>query len=210
MRGESSKGDFSTTKDESHEERMECAPKPDIESGDVDLSAGDNENSQNSEGDSTEQPDSKPSDPVPKIDSTSHMTQTDSSDTQPQEKEGKSIVSWIKSSLSKEEPVTLSVAPSRQVRREVRKSKKIAVQGLLYVGAFYITWLFPTISRITELVAKKNYFPIQFLDTFLIPLQGFFNFMIYIRPRFMKYRSDNPDDGFWKAARTVVFEIKID
>ena len=64
-------------------------------------------------------------------------------------------------------------ATTRRARGEVAKSKEIAVQGLLYVGAFYITWMFPTISRITELVFKKNYFPIQFLDTFLIPLQGF-------------------------------------
>jgi len=98
----------------------------------------------------------------------------------------------------------------RPVRSEALKSKKIAVQGLLYVGAFYITWLFPTMSRITELVAKKNYFPIQFLDTFLIPLQGFLNFLIYIRPRYIAYRRQNKDDGFWKALKTVVFEIKID
>jgi len=90
--------------------------------------------------------------------------------------------------------------------REAAKSKKIAVQGLLYVVAFYITWLFPTISRITELVAGKNYFPIQFLDTFLIPLQGFLNFLIYIRPRFLIYRKLHVNDGFWKSLKIVVFE----
>ena len=96
----------------------------------------------------------------------------------------------------------------RRAQREVAKSRKIAVQGLLYVGAFYITWMFPTVSRITELVAKKNYFPIQFLDTFLIPLQGFFNFMIYIRPNYLKYRRHG--EGFWKSSKTAIFELKID
>ncbi len=96
----------------------------------------------------------------------------------------------------------------RRAQREVAKSRKIAVQGLLYVGAFYITWMFPTVSRITELVAKKNYFPIQFLDTFLIPLQGFFNFMIYIRPNYLKYRRQG--EGFWKSSKTSIFELKID
>ncbi|KAL7465428.1 hypothetical protein ACHAXS_005773 [Conticribra weissflogii] len=66
-------------------------------------------------------------------------------------------------------------------RREAARSKKVAVQGMLYVIAFYITWFFPTMSRITELVAGKNYFAIQFFDTFLIPLQGFFNCAIYLR-----------------------------
>eukprot|EP00569_Conticribra_weissflogii_P010443 CAMPEP_0171386632 /NCGR_PEP_ID=MMETSP0879-20121228/39591_1 /TAXON_ID=67004 /ORGANISM="Thalassiosira weissflogii, Strain CCMP1336" /LENGTH=485 /DNA_ID=CAMNT_0011898951 /DNA_START=39 /DNA_END=1493 /DNA_ORIENTATION=+ len=41
-------------------------------------------------------------------------------------------------------------------RREASRSKKVAVQGMLYVVAFYITWFFPTMSRITDLVAGKN------------------------------------------------------
>lgn len=98
---------------------------------------------------------------------------------------------------------------SRRRKKEAEKSKKIAMQGLLYIAAFFITWLFPTISRFTELIAGRNYFPIQFLDTFLIPLQGFFNFMIYIRPRFLAYRSRHEDEGFWKSLTSVVTEIKI-
>ena len=86
------------------------------------------------------------------------------------------------------------------------RSKRIAVQGMLYVVAFYMTWLFPTISRITELAAGKNFFAIQFLDTFLIPLQGFFNCGIYLRPRLMNYRRSNPDVGFCSALKAVVLE----
>jgi hypothetical protein len=98
------------------------------------------------------------------------------------------------------------VATARTKRRAASKSQKIAVQGLLYVGAFYVTWLFPTISRITELTAGRNYFPIQFLDTFLLPLQGFFNFFIYIRPRYLIQRKLNQNDGFWMTLRIVAFE----
>ena len=78
------------------------------------------------------------------------------------------------------------------------------------MGAFYITWFFPTMSRITELVAKKNYFPIQFLDTFFVPLQGFLNMIIYIRPRYSKLRRENEENGFWKTFMVAVTEIKID
>jgi len=99
--------------------------------------------------------------------------------------------------------------PKASAQREVaKKSKKIAVQGLLYVGAFYITWLFPTITRITQLAFNKNYFAIQFLDTFLIPLQGFFNFLIYSRPTYLKYRRRGKT--FWEAFRTAIFEINVD
>lgn len=131
--------------------------------------------------------------------------------TQQRESTGRSLISWLSSrrgNLDSNEP---NDRQSRNRRgREVAKSKSIAVQGLLYVGAFYITWFFPTMSRITELVAKKNYFPIQFLDTFLIPLQGFLNFVIYIRPRYLKLRRENEEDGFWKTFKTAVVEIKID
>lgn len=99
--------------------------------------------------------------------------------------------------------------PRSAAQREiVKKSKRIAVQGLLYVGAFYITWLFPTISRITELAVGKNYFPIQFLDTFLIPLQGFINFLIYIRPHYLKYRGRGKT--VLESFKTASFEIRID
>lgn len=123
---------------------------------------------------------------------------------------GRSLISWLpsKRGFTNSSKIINGQGRSRRAR-EVAKSKKIAVQGLLYVGAFYITWFFPTMSRITELVAKKNYFPIQFLDTFLIPLQGFFNFMIYIRPRYIKLRKENEEDGFWKNFKTAVLEIKI-
>ena len=98
----------------------------------------------------------------------------------------------------------------RRERRAVviaaKKSHKIAIQGLLYVGAFFITWFFPTMTRITELVRKENYFVIQFFDTTMLPLQGFLNFVIYIRPRFLLARQRQPEQGFWKTLYIVVVQ----
>jgi len=85
------------------------------------------------------------------------------------------------------------------------KSKRIATQGLLYVGAFYVVWIFATVSRITDFTPKQ-YFTIQFLDSFFVPLQGFLNFLIYIRPRYLNYRSRHQESGFWKSVRVVVIE----
>ena len=62
-----------------------------------------------------------------------------------------------------------------------KQSRMIAIQGILYVLGFYFTWLFPTITRITELFADKAYFPIQILDSTFLPFQGVFNFLIYFR-----------------------------
>ena len=105
-----------------------------------------------------------------------------------------------------------SINPSSDRRKKLynkaSQSRQIAIQGMLYVVAFYITWLFPTVQRITELAVHKNFFVFQFFDTFLLPLQGLFNFIIYIRPRVATCRKRNKDMGFWKAVWTVAIEIE--
>jgi hypothetical protein len=65
--------------------------------------------------------------------------------------------------------------------KEVKHSSKIAMQGILYVCGFYITWFFPTVQRITELSHGQNFFVFQALDTGLLPLQGLLNVLIYMR-----------------------------
>jgi len=96
---------------------------------------------------------------------------------------------------------------SNQNYKENAKSREIAIQGMLFVGAFYITWLFPTIQRITELAVHKNFYVFQILDTTLLPLQGFLNFIIYTRPQYKRHRKEHSDVGFWKSVWDVTFEI---
>jgi len=86
------------------------------------------------------------------------------------------------------------------------KSRQIAIQGILFSCAFYFTWFFPTLQRITEVAMNKNFYIIQCLDTFLLPLQGVFNFAIYIRPRFIAFKMSNPQAGFWKVLWKVSYE----
>lgn len=84
-----------------------------------------------------------------------------------------------------------SIGPNSSRKHE--RSTQIAVQGMLYVLAFYITWFFPSIQRITEFTADKNYFAVQMLDASLLPLQGLLNALIYVRPRFIRYRKKYPE-----------------
>jgi hypothetical protein len=92
-----------------------------------------------------------------------------------------------------------------QLYNKASRSRQIAIQGMLYLCAFYVTWLFPTIKRLMEL-GNENSFVVQFLDSTLLPLQGFFNFIIYMRPRLTAYRRVNKDNGFWQALWNVVWE----
>jgi len=86
------------------------------------------------------------------------------------------------------------------------KSRQIAIQGILYSCAFYFTWFFPTLQRITEVAVNRNYYVIQVLDSVLLPLQGVFNFATYIRPRFVAFRNNNPQIGFWKCLWKVTYD----
>eukprot|EP00584_Thalassiosira_punctigera_P007922 CAMPEP_0172535842 /NCGR_PEP_ID=MMETSP1067-20121228/7677_1 /TAXON_ID=265564 ORGANISM="Thalassiosira punctigera, Strain Tpunct2005C2" /NCGR_SAMPLE_ID=MMETSP1067 /ASSEMBLY_ACC=CAM_ASM_000444 /LENGTH=453 /DNA_ID=CAMNT_0013320799 /DNA_START=364 /DNA_END=1725 /DNA_ORIENTATION=+ len=74
-----------------------------------------------------------------------------------------------------------------------RKSKKVAIQAALFVGALYLTWIFTTITRIYQITTGNNNFVLLVLMATFFPLQGFFNCLIYLRPRYLRCRSRNPD-----------------
>lgn len=71
--------------------------------------------------------------------------------------------------------------PLQEEQQQYSHAHTIAIQGILYVAAFYITWFFPTLQRVLELANVPPYFALQALDTTLLPLQGLFNVLIYLR-----------------------------
>lgn len=73
------------------------------------------------------------------------------------------------------------------------KSKNVVIQAWLFVGALYVTWFFTTITRIYGVVMGKNNFVLLVLMAIFFPLQGFFNCLVYLRPRYLRCRSRNPD-----------------
>ena len=114
---------------------------------------------------------------------------------------------WSRVSSRNSETIGSLRSSQRSRYNQASKSRQIAIQGMLYVCAFYITWLFPTLQRITELAVSKNFYVLVFFDTFLLPLQGIINAAIYIRPRLARFRRNNPDLGFWKSVLKVAYEV---
>jgi hypothetical protein len=55
-------------------------------------------------------------------------------------------------------------------------------EAFMYVGAFFLTWIFGTITRMIQAINGKTHYPLVVLMAFFFPLQGFFNFLIYMRP----------------------------
>mmetsp|Transcript_26905 Transcript_26905/g.58834 ORF Transcript_26905/g.58834 Transcript_26905/m.58834 type:complete len:456 (+) Transcript_26905:511-1878(+) len=82
------------------------------------------------------------------------------------------------------------------------RSRKVANQAMLFVGALYLTWIFTTLTRIFQIVQGKTYYGLLVLMAIFFPLQGFFNAIIYLRPRYLKQKQANPDRscvGNWYA-----------
>ena len=76
--------------------------------------------------------------------------------------------------------------------RIIPPSVRMARQSFLFVGAFYITYLPPFIPRLRDALIGMERGPppfwMVFLISFFLPLQGFWNMLIYLRPRYMLKR----------------------
>mmetsp|Transcript_49348 Transcript_49348/g.96507 ORF Transcript_49348/g.96507 Transcript_49348/m.96507 type:complete len:442 (-) Transcript_49348:60-1385(-) len=69
-------------------------------------------------------------------------------------------------------------------------SKQVFRQSQLYVGAFYITWICASIFRILQLATKGEFYSdwLFFLSGSFICVQGFFDALVFFRPRALKCR----------------------
>ena len=61
---------------------------------------------------------------------------------------------------------------------------------LLYTSSFFLCWIIPVIILNTTPLSVVPAF--QIVLYVLAPLQGFFNMVIFFRPKCLKYQKDNP------------------
>mmetsp|Transcript_13684 Transcript_13684/g.21973 ORF Transcript_13684/g.21973 Transcript_13684/m.21973 type:complete len:322 (+) Transcript_13684:504-1469(+) len=76
--------------------------------------------------------------------------------------------------------------------------RSVARMGLMYTIPFYLTWLLPTIFTLMvflswrtgndEWMTPLNQFVIVVYTGLMLPFQGFFNWIIYMLPRFATFR----------------------
>ena len=86
----------------------------------------------------------------------------------------------------------------KERERRFKRSKQVANQALMYVGALILTFAFGTAVRVLQFHDHHVGFELMFLMTFFNPLQGFFNMMIFLRPRYLLFRkTDRNKDLPW-------------
>lgn len=83
--------------------------------------------------------------------------------------------------------------------KQMTQHKRVKNQASMYVGAFLITWLFPTLFQLVIVIAGKYPFPLLLLTATFVPIQGFLNLVVFLRPKFMRYKNANPGVNTVKA-----------
>jgi len=81
-----------------------------------------------------------------------------------------------------------------------------AIQGLLYMSAFLLTYSWAVIIALSEFINGEGSSHMLFILTAVfLPLQGFWNFLAYIRPRFVKLRRGHLSLSFFSTLKTIIF-----
>ena len=92
---------------------------------------------------------------------------------------------------------------SHLIRKRPKKTKQVLsgwndlgrllVKLLFVVGALFLTWSFTTIARLYEIATGHNSTILLLLMAIFFPFQGFFVFIVYCRPRYVRCKSRNPN-----------------
>lgn len=83
-------------------------------------------------------------------------------------------------------------------------------QALLYTSAFILTFIFPLVQSVSVTVIGPSARCVVFvvLTGILYPLQGFWNFALYIRPGVNKIKAGDPNRSLIEAICEVVFNVQ--
>ncbi len=129
------------------------------------------------------------------------------------------IYVFVRRKLSIPQPSTKSdvensTTPQRFSTQQ-RLRKEAATQGFLYVSTFLLTFLPAFAIQVLEgmiPIGEENLqqmYPLLVLNSILMPLQGFFNVFIYIRPTYIRFRDANPDDSMLVILKQALFDPNI-
>lgn len=96
----------------------------------------------------------------------------------------------------------------RQQKQQRKKKPGLASQvfwqAFYYVVGFYVTWICPTLLRLLQTIEKPVPFWVVMAMATLLPFQGFFNFMVYVRPRVVQYQHRHPEKGLLNAMSRAI------
>jgi hypothetical protein len=114
------------------------------------------------------------------------------------------IYTHVRRTLYKSKSRTLS--DTTQQDRRIHQT--VATQAFLYVGSFYMTYIWTFILKVLnaqDLDSESQVFPLLVLQSIFMPMQGFFNLLIYVRPAYVKYRKHYPEASSIRILKQLIF-----
>lgn len=77
----------------------------------------------------------------------------------------------------------------RRLNPQTARLRQTCIQAILYISAFFVTYIFVPIDQFSLRFDERPRFVFALLLKLFLPLQGFFNSAIYIRPRYVLLRA---------------------
>lgn len=75
--------------------------------------------------------------------------------------------------------------------RDNPRTVEVQIQALHYLGVFFVTHIWSTTNRIMQQTRGKTIFGVILVHSIFDPLQGFLNFCVYQRTRYLRLRKRN-------------------
>lgn len=103
----------------------------------------------------------------------------------------------------------LSRKKTKRLREKYKYSRTVAIQSFFWCFAFWMAYIFPSLVRLIQTINGKTYYPLLILFAIFFPMQGFLNFLVYLRPRFKRYlekkaQRQRDDDSSGGGGRAVL------
>jgi hypothetical protein len=84
---------------------------------------------------------------------------------------------------------------------ELQHSNVLILQALMYIGAFFLTWVLNVLSGELNIASMET----DAINSVLFPLQGLWNLLIFLYDKSYLIRQVSSDNlGFWQAVKKLV------
>jgi hypothetical protein len=101
-----------------------------------------------------------------------------------------------------------------QADPKTQRIRAVATQAFLYVAAFVLSYIWTAFLRIMESMSfdaedEAAIFPLLVVQACFTPTQGFFNLLVYIRPRYLRERSKFGSESRWWCFKRAMFGDEV-
>jgi hypothetical protein len=103
---------------------------------------------------------------------------------------------WKSATTATYDPTNSAARKKKEKEENDRKhSKQVSSQAFYYLLAFFFSWTPATLTRFIQMIGLKTPYALLLLMAIFTPMQGFLNYLVYMRPRWINYRKRHPEWG---------------